>query len=328
MTVPSELQLAYNQISDRLGALDERASLLLGGIAKSVSGRYDCRIKPVESVLAKIEKDGVEQPFRDIEDLFAATIIVPNATFFPYVEEEVARLFHVVKTVPPRTKKPEEFIYDDRHFILKLRPEAGREDPMLESIYFELQVKTEMQAAASAISRPLAYKSRWLSWTRARLASRIRATVELADDLLARLAEAEPDSARPPAEDYEAYARLNLILEVLERNLAREQMPGDRRRLAITVDEYLAACHPRPSAEELERMLVKKDYHNICSASSLSAAGTVFIVLFLEGSLLKDRSDGASLRGDRRFLITSEMIDLCPRLQAIPSTRRVDLRYR
>ena len=144
-----------------------------------------------------------------------------------------------------KTRPPEEFVYDDRHLILALLSEPGRDDSQIDNLSFELQIKTEMQAAVAAISRPLTYKTRWLSWSRARLASRIRATVELVDDLLSRLSEIPADTAHTPEERYEDYVRLNSIIDLLERTLASEQLPEDRRRLALTVDAYLKDCKPK-----------------------------------------------------------------------------------
>lgn len=325
MTIPSELQLAYNQITETLQTIEGRARPLLEGVAKLVGGRYEGRIKPVASLLAKIEKDGPEHPLSDLDDLYAGRIIVPDASRIAQTEKEVARLFVVTETIRPRTRRPEEFIYDDRHLILKFKPDRGRDEATLANVAFELQIKTVMQAAAADIARPLAYKPRWLSWAKARLVSRIRATVELADDLLEKLAGEEVEGPQPPIEHYEFYARLNSIIQVLEQHLASEQIPDDRRRLAGIVDEYLKTCQPEVTLNELERILKMKEYKAICSAISISAAGAVFMVLFCEGCLLTKKADARSLRGERRFLITREMIDLCPELGAIPPERRVDL---
>lgn len=323
MTVPSGFAQAYNRVIPVLERLQAKCDLLLRGVARSVEGRYYSRIKPPESLLMKIERDGPEKPFEEIEDLFAATIVVPNSTLVQRVDEGISELFEIVKMVPPKTRAPEEFIYDDRHLILKLRQEPGREDPELASIRFELQIKTEMQAAASAVSRELGYKTRWLSWAKARLASRIRALVEMADDLLARLVESLEDAKEPPEERYEMFANRNRIIQILEQTLAPEQMPEDRRRLAITVEKYLELCKPKTSPEELKQMIEDDKYAKVREAISLTAAGSVFIVLFMEGRLADNPADPLSLHGKRRYLITNEMIDFCPPLRQIPESRRV-----
>jgi ppGpp synthetase/RelA/SpoT-type nucleotidyltranferase len=331
MTVPGELEQAYNRVRHALQRLKGVSDPLLAGVARSVGSRRPpaSRIKPVESVLLKIERDGPERPFEEIEDLFAATIVVPNSTLIPKVEEEVGRLFEIVDRVPPKTKKPSEFVYDDRHLILKLQQEPGREARDLASIRFELQIKTEMQAAASAVSREFSYKTKWLSWTRARMESSIRALVEMLDGILASLAESS-DSEEPAEEEYAVFANRNKIVQILEEILVSEQLPDDRRRLAVVVEDCLRLCKPKASIEDLGQILRKKEHARITQARSLSAAGSVFIVLFLEGRLTnqsaKEQPDPNRLLGKRRYLVTQEMIDFCPLLEDMPEDRRVHLK--
>ena len=165
MIIPGDVKQAYDQVWFRLIDLEKRTEPFLRGAAHKVNGEYIHRIKPIESLLLKIEKEGMARPFEEIEDLFAATIIVPNSALIPAVEEDVRSRFGVVREVPPKTKKPEQFVYDDRHLILRLKPEPGREDSKVENLIFELQIKTKMQAAAAAVSRDLSYKTKRLSWT-------------------------------------------------------------------------------------------------------------------------------------------------------------------
>lgn len=325
MTVPAELNQAYYTFLPVLEKLKGKCDQPLGGVAHSVGGRLvPGRIKKKESILQRIEKDGLAKPFQEIDDLLAATIVVPNPTLILQVEERVSQLFEIVESVPPRAKTPQEFVYDDHRVILRLRQEPGREeDPELANIKFELQIKTVMQEAASSLSRELEYKPRRLSWTRARLASSIRALVEMVDRLLARLAKPE-DVTESADETYQTFRRRNKIIKVLEQMIAAAQIAEDRRRLAITVEQYLDLCKPKVCVEELEEILKKEEYAKIREAASLSAAGSVFIVLVLEGRLAEG-ADPAKLRGQRCYLITSEMIDLCPVLKGVPEDRRVHL---
>jgi ppGpp synthetase/RelA/SpoT-type nucleotidyltranferase len=276
MIIPSDFALAYNQVSLRLEKLQRRAQPLLEGVAHHVGGEYSGRIKPTESLLLKIVKEGIERPFDEVDDLFAATITVANGSLIPRVEEEIRSRFAVVSEVPPKTKRPEQFVYDDRHLILKLKHEAGRADPEVDDLVFELQIRTKLQAAASAVSRDLNYKTKRLSWTRARLASRIRALVEMADELLAKLDEM-PEEAET-AETYEQYIKLNRIIVLLEQLLTPEQIPEDRRRLAHIVDGYLSLCRPPVSLADLETILNKLGYERFRTATSLTASASIFII--------------------------------------------------
>lgn len=124
--VPGEFTQAYNRFAPTLQRLQARCDLLLGGVAREVGSRFTgSRIKKVESLLLKTEKDGPGDPFKDSEDLYAATIVVPNETLIPALEEQIKTIFEIKDRRAQRTRRPEEFIYDDLHFILQLKPEPA-----------------------------------------------------------------------------------------------------------------------------------------------------------------------------------------------------------
>jgi len=319
MTIPSQLQSQYNKVYPTLEKLQSRCDLLLEGVATSAGGRYYSRIKPIESLLLKIEKDGNKEPFREINDLFGATIVVNNSLLFSTVEAELSKIFNIVDGLTPKSKPPYEFMYDDYHLILQLKEEPGRGELELSRLKFELQLKTSMQDAASMIARELEYKPKRLSWLRTRIASRIRALVEMVDDLLDRLAGTE-ELYEP---EYEVFQHRNQIIEILETMLAPQQLPEDKRRLAITVEQYLNLCRPKVTVEQFKQVLEKDEYTRIRGAVSLTAAGSAFLVLFMEEKLAKSKGNPASLRGKCRFLITNEMVEFCPVLRNVPKVRSV-----
>lgn len=319
MTIPSQLQTEYNKVWLVLARLKDRCDLLLRGIAGSAGGKYYSRIKDIDSLLSKIERDCQKEPFREINDLFATTIVVNNSSLFASVESELSKAFNIVDRVSPKSKKPYEFMYDDYHLILQLKAEPGRDEEQLSRFEFELQLKTSMQDAASTVARELEYKPQRLSWIRTRIASRIRALVEMVDDLLDRLAGVE--EVHEP--DYETFKRRNKIIEVLETSLAPQQLPRDKRRLAVTIEQYLDLCKPKVSVEEFKQMLEKDEHARIREATSLTAAGSALLILYIEEKLAKSRDNPASLRGSCRFLITNEMIEFCPVLKNVPKTRLV-----
>ena len=322
--VPGEFAQEYSRLLPTLNRLKAKCDLLLGGVARGAGGRFaGSRIKKIESLLLKTERDGPENPFDDGDDLYAATIVVPNETLIPKLEAEIRSVFEIREKRAQRARKPEEFIYDDIHFILLLKPESGRPDPDLEAVCFEVQVKTEMQAASSAISHELVYKPSLLSWTKARFASRVRALVETVDDLLARIAaEPDPDPESNP-DTNRLFAERNSMVVELRKWFPESQLPEDKRRLAIVIEGYLKECSPPITLDDLRGMLGKEEHKFIVEAASLSVPQKVFIVLIREGRLLTTRGDPGTLRGRRRYLITNEMVDLCPELKLIPAVRKV-----
>ena len=319
MILPGQFVQAYNRMYPVFERLRARCEPLLEGVATEAGGRLShSRIKAEESLFLKTEKNGPTDPFSETEDIFAATIVVPNELNVPQVEEGLRKGFIVVERKAQRTRKPEEFIYDDVHMILRLKPEPGRSDPEIEQLAVEVQIKTAMQAASSEISHDLVYKPSLLSWKKARLASRVRALVETVDDLLARIAtEANTE------EDYQPFSHRNKVIGVLTEILSDPQLPTDRRRLAIIVESYLRDCQPHVSIDELATMLRNPVHAPLVQAASLSPAQKIFIILIKEGSLLATAGDLTSLRGERRYVISEEMLTLYPELRAVPEERRV-----
>jgi hypothetical protein len=100
--------------------------------------------------------------------------------------------------------------------------------------------------------------------------------------------------------------------------LTAQQLPTDKRRLAVTVEQYLNLCQPKVTVEQFKQMLEKDEYIEIREAVSLTAAGSAFLVLFMEEKLAKSKENPASLRGNCRFLITNEMVEFCPALKNVP----------
>ncbi len=330
MIIPAELAQAYISLESTLKALQHYCEPILQGVAHSVNGKTVGRIKPVESVFSKIEKDQLKKPFEEIDDLYAATIIVPNETQLTEVETLIENNFIIEQKKPARTGKPEEFTFDVPQYILRLQDDPSRDrGSVLTRLKFELQVKTEMQAAASTVSRELSYKTKRSSWRRHRLSSRIWAMVEMIDDLLGKLERDTDDASEDAEEQFTMFLKRNRIIGVLEEVLSPIQLPEDMRRLAITVEKYLSNTNLDMAKLEdvamLRSILQKSDYKKFCEASVLAASNTVFIVLFLEGLLTGNSPDPYKLPGKHRYLITSEMMDLCPILKKVPQDRRVDL---
>lgn len=323
MILPGQFVQAYNRMYPVFERLKARCEPLLRGAATEAGGRLShSRIKADESLFLKTEKNGPSDPFSETEDIFAATIVVPNELNVPKVEEGLKKGFVVVERKAQRTRRPDEFVYDDLHMILKLKPEPGRSDPEIERLAVEVQIKTAMQAASSEISHDLVYKPPLLSWKKARLASRVRALVEAVDDLLARIA-TEPDGEQVGAEHYKPFAERNRFINAITEILPEPQLPTDKRRLAITIESYLRDCRPSVSIDELVTMLRNPVHALFVQAASLSPAQKIFIILIKEGNLLGTAGDLTTLHGERRYVISTEMLGLYPELGAVPEERRV-----
>ena len=321
MIIPTEFAQAYARLRPRLEELKAKVDPLISGAAYQAEGRaIPCRIKPEDSLLLKTEKDRLLNAFLEADDLLAATIVVPNEKQVEVAASALESQFDIKERKANKTRRPEEFIYDDLHLILTLKLAAGELPSKLHRIKFEVQIKTEMQAAVSVVTRKLSYKPHVLSWTRARMASRIRALVETVDDLLTRIGEEDPaEDARTGT--FRTFTERNAITQGLEEIFAQDDFPEDRRRLAQIVETLLRESRPSLRIEDLKTILRRPAHAQIISATSISIVEKILIVLFREERL----GPATDLHGDNRFLITSEMVDLCPPLRDVPPERRVSL---
>ncbi len=320
MTIPGEVQQALNQLSPVLETLRHEAEALLRGTATAAGARFSSiRIKPLESIYLKAEKECRDSLLGGLNDLVAATLLVPDLTFLPAVSNALAERFIVVEQVARRAQRPEEFGYHDVRFLVRLRELPLGAARLTAELTIEVQVKTEMQHASAQVSRQLEYKTKRHSWHRVRLASKIRALVEMVDDLLQSLATESEDGA----EQYERFMHRNRILDVLAQRLEPMQMPEDWRRLALVIEGYLNQA--QLTVDELDAILAKPEHARLCTSAALSAVQTVFVCLFVEKKLTRRGLDPLQPDGTRRFIVTREMEDLCPQLRQIPMERRVAL---
>ena len=77
MITPRAIEAFYGRIEESLRVLMYNIDQTLRNIADSLHITYvDARIKPKESLMAKIEKEGYRNPADEIEDLVACRLIV------------------------------------------------------------------------------------------------------------------------------------------------------------------------------------------------------------------------------------------------------------
>lgn len=79
---------------------------------------------------------------------------------------------------------------------------------------------------------------------------------------------------------------------------------------------------------EVDEELLDSKHSTVRESKSLSPAQKAFLTLSREGKLLATPGDPWTLLGSRRYLITKEMIDLCPELKGLPIERRIDVSLR
>ena len=236
MKIPPSFRQAYIGIRPVLERLEAVVKPRTEEIALRYNGTYSGRIKKPENILIKAEKEGHEYPFRQMDDLFACTITVPNSQVIEDVRRDVEATFKLVE-VRQRAVKPEVFAYNDLNLSLKVIPEFWNRGEAYLDLVFELQIKTLLQQAWSQAGHDVIYKARKKTWGLTRITSQLRALLEMADSLLANL-----DSAANILQgtiEYPKYSKRNQIIDILENTWDDPRLPGNLDRAALVIEEYL-----------------------------------------------------------------------------------------
>lgn len=234
--IPSDLLSSYTTTRHEIEALRERVDPILQSVAADRKGLYVSRLESPDSIFEKVVLGRYSTPLREMEDLLAATIVLPNApvgesrTKFEKILEAG---FEVVEVRTNRTRRPSEFIYDDLHYILKLLDSPLLLNKSLLNWRFELQVKSYLEYGWSKATHDLMYKSEHESWRASRVEAQTKALIEMAEAALTTGETLLPKTAeRSYAPIDERVAISGLIAEWWLRDL-----PNDRRRLSLFVSE-------------------------------------------------------------------------------------------
>ncbi len=319
MIIPRSIEAFYGKVAESLYVLKYNIDQPLKNIADSLNIRYvHARIKPKESLMAKIEKEGCKNPADEIEDLVACRLIVNNISEIGYVKEKIKQLFNIEDEKSKRSRSPNEFLYDAIHLILSFKDSPFISNKDILGKKFELQIKTSLQNALDEVTRGEIYKTDILTWEKDRTASELRANLELLDTLLKDFPKIV---AIQEEREYELYQNRNKIIALLKDVWSAEKLPDDLRRASIVIEEYLKLAEAK--VEDLSSWLNLDRYRNAVKAVSITPCQIILIILFLEkGAFLNNVR-----RQNRCLLITDEMIDICPELKEIDLSYRVNIDY-
>ena len=318
MIVPRTIEAFYGRIIDSLILLKSNIDQTLKNMADSLNVTYvEARIKSKESLMAKIEKEGHDNPADEIEDLVACTLIVNKTSEIEAVKKVIEQKFNIEDEKSKRSRSPNEFVYDAVHLILSFKDDPLISNRNILGKKFELQIRTTLQNAIDKVTREEIYKTDVLTWQKDRTASEIRANLELLDLLLNFF----PSIADFQEErEYELYKHRNKIIDLLKHIWTAEKLPEDLRRTSIIIEDYLKLADA--TVEDLSNWLEDAKYAYVVEAISITPCQIILMILFLEK---KDRFLQTVERRNRRLLITSEMIDICPELNEVDSSYRVNI---
>jgi len=316
MIVPATLKNSYLAAVSIWKKIQNDSDAILEVIAKRHGGTYTSRIKPLESAVLKIEKNEYTRPFFDMEDMLAGSIIVPVISEIIATRSDVEREFGIDEIRPLMVPDPEKFggAYD-LHLILKLKDSPYRIDKSVLNFRFEVQIKTFLQHAWSKAGHDIIYKPKRMSYGLVRIASQIRALLELADNVLANIESAAQLQIEP---EYPKYSISKKIIEIMEKYWETSQLPADRRRAAGIIQRYMELAKIS-TPDQLDAIISNPRYADFLQLRSVTPTQTIFIILFIE----KNGNIPKIVEENSKVLITDEMLDLCPLLSRIPITNRI-----
>ena len=235
MKVPSSIRHLYDTQLDQNGRLKELVDARLRGLKKD-AWHYESRLKEPESFTLKVESGRFENP-GELEDFFACTIVVRNANEIADAEQLVREHLSLVRRRPDRDsftfKEPTTFVFDDLRLYVRWKDDPSLPSTGLESVTFEVQVKTFLQHAWSIATHDLVYKTANADWGKERLAYQVKAMLEHAE---VSIAEAEKLSrAAALAKTNRSTKKLKDFINLFQSLWDQGDLPQDVRRLAKNV---------------------------------------------------------------------------------------------
>lgn len=280
MKVSASIRRLYEdqkEVNDHLQrAVDERITGL-----KNPRWHYESRVKELPSFALKVESGRFSNPHA-LEDFFACTIVVANATEIDEADRLISETFTVKNRRPKQPsfthKASEEFPFDDLRLYATLHEDTGTlpTDPV--GVLFEIQIKTFLQHAWSIATHDLVYKTPDPNWSKERIAYQIKAMLEHAE---VSIQEAERiATCSLLAKEDQRTTTIKKGIAILKAQWQPDQLPADIRRLAdnaVTLFQSLDI-----SVDRLEAILTQgKANHGGEHPVNLSPYNTIVQYLFL-----------------------------------------------
>jgi len=224
---------------------------------KQPSWHYFSRIKSEESFAQKLETGRVEN-IREPDDLFACTLVVKNKREILDALTRIETHFHIKFRKPKQynftTKDSSSFEFDDLKLYVHIKPPDYLPPSPINTVLFEIQIKTFLEHAWSITTHDLIYKSEDISWSKERVAFQVKALLELVEtsinrvDILSR----SPELAKQNLKTL----TLNKIRDFLMAAFPPESLPDDLLRLCNNIRNLLEYFHL--SWEKIVEMLEKE----------------------------------------------------------------------
>lgn len=193
MGVPLRVQELYAECRPYLDALDAYIAESLSPYCERRQFTFLHRIKTLESASEKLES-GRYSSWADLDDLVAATIVVPNLSHEATLRAHLAAVFEQtnVRSRDTAETPPDVFRFNSTRWYGRVRsdPPPPSLPDRSHGIVFEIQIQTVFEHAWLVATHDLTYKGATVNWKELRLAAALRATVEQIDSQIESFVEA------------------------------------------------------------------------------------------------------------------------------------------
>lgn len=236
MIVPKLIQDYYSQQESYVKILKRKVEETLLPYCSSLGYAFLGRIKTVQSLSEKIET-GRFSSWSEIDDLYAATIVVPNKGKEKGVIEHIGTLFDIIKSKRRETTEndPDVFRFDHTRMYCQMKDMSISHQ--VKSIVFEIQVKTVFEYAWGVSTHDLFYKADIIDWRLSRLAAQLKASVEQLDMIVADSSNAYLHVVPSPSKKTDLRRlTLELITDFFNNPEVPEEIcPKDKSRLSDNI---------------------------------------------------------------------------------------------
>ena len=180
MIIPKDIAQNYYFLEPHFNKVKEIVDQTLINFSTINHFAYSSRIKELDSVAEKIES-GRYNDWNSIDDFIGSIIIIPSINYEPQILKFLETSFEKfqIKKRGSTLKSSDVFRFDATRFIGKLRPVDSIE--IINTINFEVQIRTAFEHAWSVTTHDLAYKSKTIDWKILRLAAQLKSSVEQLD---------------------------------------------------------------------------------------------------------------------------------------------------
>ncbi len=186
MAEPEAVRQAFSRVEPLLSEVQRYVRATLEPYCRQRNYVFVDRQKTVRSLAEKLEGGRVAN-WKDLDDLYACTIVVPVTHHEDGVLRKLDASFDRVRlrTRSEVEKAPETFRFDGARWYGVLHDDiAAARQPGVGDLIFEVQVVTAFEYAWIAVTHDLVYKADNADWRRQRLAAQLKAAVEQIEVLI------------------------------------------------------------------------------------------------------------------------------------------------